>query len=222
MKINEDDMKLYGRVSPQLAAKLQPLIVEAMEASGMERNLIQSALLKHLETTPARIGLATAKRLLKDPKGMVDTYQEMVASDEAAHQNRFDKDLRAMVTRLTQGVPEGTMEELASRFPGNRNFREMQTAAKLHVENKGRPLTVVPLSEKVYKNGGPPLPAEAFARLVDGKLVLIDGEAAGFIARDSDGELILARGPCPKEELKGSFAHVEESPGRPQMEFAMG
>src|ERR1039458_2142739 len=112
MKLNNEDIKLYTKVSKDLAAKLQPLIVEAVEASGLERNLVQSALLKELEGTTARIGVATAKRLLKDPAGLVNGYLQAVAVEKARKQGNFDQNLKLMVARVSESFPEDTYQEL--------------------------------------------------------------------------------------------------------------
>jgi hypothetical protein len=221
MKLNRDDVKLYSKISKDLAEKLQPLIVAAVGASGLDRNLVQSALLKQLEVTPARIGVATAKRLLKNPKALVDGYQQAVAREDGQRQGNFDQNLRLMVARVAKGDPDATYRELKEKFPNCRSYKELQVAARLHVENGGRPLTVVRLSEKLYKNGGTPLPSQAAARRVDGNIVLVDGEALGFVRKD--GGLAVQSGPCPKGELpKGvDYAHVDESSDRPQVDLAL-
>ena len=107
----------YTKVSKDLAAKLQPLILEAVEASGLERNLVQSALLKEPEGTSARIGVATAKRLLKDPAGLVNGYLQAVAVEKARKQGNFDQNLKRMVARVSESFPEDTYQELEGAIP---------------------------------------------------------------------------------------------------------
>ena len=75
--------------------------MEAVGTSGLNRNLVQSALLKQLEATPARIDVATAKRLLKNPKALVDDYQQAVAREDEQRQGNFDQYLRLMVARVS-------------------------------------------------------------------------------------------------------------------------
>ena len=221
MKLNRDDVRLYSKISKNLAEKLQPLIVESVRASGLDRGLVQIALLRQLEATPARIGVATAKRLLKDPKAMVESYRQAVMHEDEQRRGNFDRNLRLMVARLAKGGADGTYRELKEKFPNCRSYRELQVAASLHVQNGGRPLTVVRLAEKLYKNGGTPLPCQAAARLVDGNIVLVDGEALGFVMKD--GYPAVHAGPCPKGELPQGvdYAHVSESPDRPQMDLSI-
>ena len=213
MKLNNEDIKLYTKIPKDLAAKLQPLILEAVEASGLERNLVQSALLKELEGTSARIGVATAKRLLKDPAGLVNGYLQAVAVEKARKQGNFDQNLKLMVARVSESFPEDTYQELKARFPTCRDYQQLQAAAALHVQNGGHPLTVVPLAD--WATNKRPLPAQVVSRLVGENLVLIDGEAVGF----KDGSVV---GPLPKKDLAvAEGMRVVAAPECPQIDFAL-
>jgi hypothetical protein len=223
MKLNKDGAKLYGRVSGDLAEKIQPLIVAAVTQSGLDRNLVQSALLKELEGTHARIGLATAARLLKDPKALVEGYSETVAGVQARKQQNFDENLRLMVERVAKPHPVETMAELKKHFPASRDYKQLLVVAELHARNGGRPLTVVELPAAL---AGKEFAEAAKARCVGGKVVLIDGECVEFA---NEG----IRGPMAKEDIlqasqlrpgevpdpsNGSGTYFE-APARPQMEL---
>jgi len=97
-----------------------------------------------LNGSSTRIGVATTKRLLKDPAGLVSRSLQAVALKDAQKQGNFDQNLKLMVARVSKSYQEGTYQELKAKFPNCRDYGQLQTAANLHVQNRGRPLTVVP------------------------------------------------------------------------------
>jgi hypothetical protein len=221
MKINKDDAALYGKVSPELARKLQPLIQGASTEHNLDRRLVQSALLYELEGTSARIGVATAQRLLKDPKYLVSEYERKKSVSAAKRQSNFDQDLRGMISHVAKTHPEDTFKELKSKFPNSRNFADMQRAAALHVQNGGRPLTVVPVPlDAVIPTHGP-----GSDRYVNSKeqVILLDGEGIVFLEIKGEelGRVIL--GPIPAKELSQKLEgrtenrEVYQAPPVPQM-----
>lgn len=208
MKLNSHDAKLHGKVGPQLAVKLQPLILKAVESSGIERNLVQSALLKELENTPTRIGVATAERLLKEPQALVTRYLSHLSKENSQRQGNFDQNLKLMLARVASAHPEETWRELQEKFPNNRSYRDMQVAATLHAENQGRPLTVVRLPESVtpHQTDLPNGKETTLDRLVDGSLVALDGEVVAL--RDN-----LAIGPVAADKLDALYSEVFSNTG---------
>lgn len=209
MKLNNDDVKLYGKVSKPLAEKLQPLVVDAVKSSGIDRNLIQSALLKQLENTPTRIGVATAQRLLKDPVKLVQDYKFENARIASVKQQNFDANLNKMTQRITKVHPTETFQELKQKFPENRNYQQLQQAADLHVQNGGRPLTLVALP----KLDASKLPKELQTRVVSNTLVLKDGESV-LLHDDMPVKVVDSKDATVEAGMK-----VVSAPAKPQMEL---
>jgi len=218
--------KTFGKVSPDLARKLQPLLDEAIqrlpasdltekfpEMEDMKTPLkaqIQAALLWSLESTPARIGVATAKRLLENPEALLREYLMEKRRTDAIKQANFDKNLVAMVGRISKTHTGDTLKELRSKFPKNRSFRDLAKAAKLHVENKGRPLTPVDMAV---------LPGVKLEEVNQGRLIK---GSSGNVVLLQDGEVLLKDGSIvPDIDAQDVEQIAYKAPPRPQMDLSI-
>lgn len=188
-------MAFASRVSPELAARLQPMIDSIAQQLGRERHVVQGAILQALEASEQRVTMTTVELALKDPKALVEQY----LARKQAGLAEFDRNLEAMVKRLDRRHPEVTLAVLKASFPDLRDFRKLRMLAVLQRENGNTPLRLEPLpADVVLENCSETLRS----RWVNGKLVLKSVEQVLF--RNGRGY-----GPLPTEtafqsrELKG-------------------
>ena len=181
--------KTYGRITADLAARLQPMIEEAAHASGQPRMDIQAALWKQLENSQARIGVATAARLLKDPASLVSKYHQAKQIALGQANLNFEHTLNSMIAHSARAHTTKTLTFIKQNFAHCKSFKELRRIVDLHAENGGRPLTLVKLKQ--------PLPAEhpATERVASRFVLLKDGEA---LAVSTAG---IVYGPTTKEAL---------------------
>ena len=160
-----------AKVNPELAQKIQPLIVDTVNTSGLPRQDIQAALLKRLEGISTRIGVATASRLLKNPQTLVNDYKAEKAQAQATTDANFKRTLTAMVCRLAKDGAPSVLAYIDRNLYSNRSFKELSAVSKLMIENGGRPLTMVKIPNTL------PTDHPAVSRLASGYVLLKDGEA---------------------------------------------
>lgn len=212
-----------GKVKRSLAVKAQKFIEKATIASGIKRDLIQSALFRNLERAGVRIGIATVERLLKDPKTLVDGYLHHVAVEEAEKTGNFERTLKQMLQNSAKIYAKEAFVEIKAKFPQSRDFRALNMVGRLCAENKGRPLTFVKLPEGVQPFQAGTDPSIGMRRLVDGSLVLKDGEVVAW-------KMGIVIGPVDAKELNLEYTKVwgtglaedkelvvVKAPGKPQM-----
>ena len=194
-----------GKVKRDLAVKSQPYIEEAATSTGIKRELIQNALFQQLEKAGVRIGVATVARLLKDPKVLVDEYLRRVAVQTTEKTLNFERTLKQMLQRSAKAYAVEAFKEIRTKFPQNREFRQLNALGRLMAENKGSALTVVPLPEGVL-----PVDPEN-SRFIEGSLVMKDGESVAW----RDGKAI---GPAEPKDLATAYqaiwgtANLQEDP----------